>query len=274
MMVTFANNQDNLEAIIRNRAYVIYPPEGPRPPTAEEVRGLAQRRQQGEGKQAEGQRRGKRVRRGTGRAGKGGEAQREAGWQAAMGGGVQREAEGQLLERAEGGGSHQTPNPGRGEEVGVVWRRSGGSGEEVGFLAQMCQQQAERSRLGGSEGWRGAEAAAGRGEAGWNLEVVKGGGAQRGSRLVGSEGGGGAQTALRRTVDGSRVVGTVDSSSRRIDGTVGLMGEKRALSSMGHLNSPAQLLPTTTQHSSSTPSCHPSMSKPLASLHTARLNSA
>ncbi|CAI5534741.1 unnamed protein product [Closterium sp. Naga37s-1] len=46
MMVTFANNQDNLEAIIRN---------GPRPPTAEEVRGLAQRRQQGEGNQAGGQ---------------------------------------------------------------------------------------------------------------------------------------------------------------------------------------------------------------------------
>ncbi|CAI7908342.1 unnamed protein product [Closterium sp. NIES-53] len=55
MMVTFANNQDNLEAIIRNRAYVIYPPEGPRPPTAEEVRGLAQRRQQGDARQADGQ---------------------------------------------------------------------------------------------------------------------------------------------------------------------------------------------------------------------------
>ncbi|CAI5967403.1 unnamed protein product [Closterium sp. NIES-64] len=74
MMVTFANNHDNLEAIIRNRAYVIYPPEGPRPPTAEEVRGLAQRRQQGEGKQAEGH----------------DSRQRGAGWVAARGGGAQR----------------------------------------------------------------------------------------------------------------------------------------------------------------------------------------
>ncbi|GJP42863.1 hypothetical protein CLOM_g8899 [Closterium sp. NIES-68] len=54
MMIVFANNQDNLEAIIRNRAYVIYPPEGPRPPTAEEVRGLAQMRQQVQEKQAGG----------------------------------------------------------------------------------------------------------------------------------------------------------------------------------------------------------------------------
>ncbi|GAQ83426.1 hypothetical protein KFL_001470230 [Klebsormidium nitens] len=37
MMVVFANNPDNLEKIIRNRQYVVYPPEGPRPPSGDEM---------------------------------------------------------------------------------------------------------------------------------------------------------------------------------------------------------------------------------------------
>lgn len=32
LTVTFAFNPDNLNGIIRNRAYVVYPPEGPKPP--------------------------------------------------------------------------------------------------------------------------------------------------------------------------------------------------------------------------------------------------
>ncbi|CAL5221165.1 g3305 [Coccomyxa viridis] len=37
MTVFVAGNPGRLEAIIKNRAYVVYPPEGPRPPTAEEL---------------------------------------------------------------------------------------------------------------------------------------------------------------------------------------------------------------------------------------------
>lgn len=46
MMLAFANNSENLEKIIRNRAYVVYPPEGPKPPTAEEIRELAKKNKQ------------------------------------------------------------------------------------------------------------------------------------------------------------------------------------------------------------------------------------
>lgn len=38
MMTLFANNPDNLEKIIRNRGYVVYPPEGPPLPPPEEIR--------------------------------------------------------------------------------------------------------------------------------------------------------------------------------------------------------------------------------------------
>ncbi|KAL6767851.1 hypothetical protein ACKKBF_B36865 [Auxenochlorella protothecoides x Auxenochlorella symbiontica] len=31
---------ENLEAIIRNRSYVVYPPEAPRPPSAEQLQEL------------------------------------------------------------------------------------------------------------------------------------------------------------------------------------------------------------------------------------------
>ncbi|BDA43715.1 Uncharacterized protein DDB_G0276777 [Coccomyxa sp. Obi] len=37
MTVFVAGDPARLEAIIRNRQYVVYPPEGPRPPTAEEL---------------------------------------------------------------------------------------------------------------------------------------------------------------------------------------------------------------------------------------------
>ncbi|KAK9819575.1 hypothetical protein WJX81_004058 [Elliptochloris bilobata] len=37
MTYFIAGTPRNLEAIIKNRAYVVYPPEGPRPPTAEEM---------------------------------------------------------------------------------------------------------------------------------------------------------------------------------------------------------------------------------------------
>eukprot|EP00897_Mesotaenium_endlicherianum_P005700 jgi/Mesen1/5158/ME000256S04344 len=40
MMLVFANNSGNLEKIIKNRSYVVYPPEGPRPPSGDEIRGL------------------------------------------------------------------------------------------------------------------------------------------------------------------------------------------------------------------------------------------
>eukprot|EP00873_Tetraselmis_striata_P006584 jgi/Tetstr1/426848/TSEL_017062.t1 len=37
MTVAVAGVPSNLEAIIRNRSYVVYPPSGPTPPTLEEV---------------------------------------------------------------------------------------------------------------------------------------------------------------------------------------------------------------------------------------------
>eukprot|EP00250_Pteridium_aquilinum_P008887 c18283_g1_i1 orf=241-483(-) len=38
MMALFANNPDNLEKVVRNRSYVVYPPEGPPLPPPEEIR--------------------------------------------------------------------------------------------------------------------------------------------------------------------------------------------------------------------------------------------
>lgn len=38
LTVVFAANPDNLERIIKSHAYVVYPPEGPKPPTAEEMK--------------------------------------------------------------------------------------------------------------------------------------------------------------------------------------------------------------------------------------------
>eukprot|EP00850_Spirogloea_muscicola_P023577 SM000369S13623 [mRNA] locus=s369:29409:29766:+ [translate_table: standard] len=53
LMLTFGSNPENLEWIIRNRAYVVYPPEGPRPPSAEEIHELARKnRAVGSGPQA------------------------------------------------------------------------------------------------------------------------------------------------------------------------------------------------------------------------------
>ena len=38
MTVVFAANPENLEAIIKQFKYVVYPPEGPKPPSAKEMR--------------------------------------------------------------------------------------------------------------------------------------------------------------------------------------------------------------------------------------------
>jgi len=43
MMSMFANNTENLDRIIRNRAYVVYPPEGPRPPSGDEIREMVKK---------------------------------------------------------------------------------------------------------------------------------------------------------------------------------------------------------------------------------------
>jgi len=43
MMSMFANNTENLYRIIRNRAYVVYPPEGPRPPSGDEIREMVKK---------------------------------------------------------------------------------------------------------------------------------------------------------------------------------------------------------------------------------------
>ncbi|KAJ7557403.1 hypothetical protein O6H91_05G125400 [Diphasiastrum complanatum] len=43
MMVVFANNSGNLEKVIKNRSYVVYPPEGPRPPSPEEIWEMAKK---------------------------------------------------------------------------------------------------------------------------------------------------------------------------------------------------------------------------------------
>ena len=37
MTVVFAANPENLESIIKSHSYVVYPPEGPKPPTAKEM---------------------------------------------------------------------------------------------------------------------------------------------------------------------------------------------------------------------------------------------
>ncbi|KAK9838723.1 hypothetical protein WJX74_002039 [Apatococcus lobatus] len=37
MVYAVAGNPDNLERVIKSRSYVVYPPEGPRPPTADEM---------------------------------------------------------------------------------------------------------------------------------------------------------------------------------------------------------------------------------------------
>ena len=42
LTVTFAANPVNLESIIRRHAYVVYPPEGPKPPTAAEMRKIVE----------------------------------------------------------------------------------------------------------------------------------------------------------------------------------------------------------------------------------------
>lgn len=42
MTVVFAANPENLETIIKRFAYVVYPPEGPKPPTAEEMRKIVE----------------------------------------------------------------------------------------------------------------------------------------------------------------------------------------------------------------------------------------
>ena len=42
MTVVFAANPENLESIIKRHAYVVYPPEGPKPPTAEEMRKIVE----------------------------------------------------------------------------------------------------------------------------------------------------------------------------------------------------------------------------------------
>ncbi|KAB2039968.1 hypothetical protein ERO13_D02G041800v2 [Gossypium hirsutum] len=41
LMYTFANNTKNLQKFMGNRSYVVYPPEGPRPPSPEELREMA-----------------------------------------------------------------------------------------------------------------------------------------------------------------------------------------------------------------------------------------
>ncbi|CAM6128025.1 unnamed protein product [Calypogeia fissa] len=46
MMAVFAYAPKNLEKIIRNRAYVVYPPEGPRPPTGDEIREMLKKTKQ------------------------------------------------------------------------------------------------------------------------------------------------------------------------------------------------------------------------------------
>ncbi|XP_068635334.1 uncharacterized protein [Aristolochia californica] len=41
LMYTFANNSKNLQRVMGNRSYVVYPPEGPLPPSPEEIREMA-----------------------------------------------------------------------------------------------------------------------------------------------------------------------------------------------------------------------------------------
>ncbi|XP_044499594.1 uncharacterized protein LOC123220998 [Mangifera indica] len=41
LMYSFANNNKNLQKIIGTRPYIVYPPEGPRPQSPEELREMA-----------------------------------------------------------------------------------------------------------------------------------------------------------------------------------------------------------------------------------------
>ncbi|KAI3884810.1 hypothetical protein MKX03_002842 [Papaver bracteatum] len=41
LMYAFAFNTKNLQKIMGKRSYVVYPPEGPPPPTPEEIRDMA-----------------------------------------------------------------------------------------------------------------------------------------------------------------------------------------------------------------------------------------
>ncbi|XP_020520130.1 uncharacterized protein LOC18429550 isoform X2 [Amborella trichopoda] len=43
LMYNFAYDTKNLQRIMGNRSYVVYPPEGPRPPPPEEIREMARR---------------------------------------------------------------------------------------------------------------------------------------------------------------------------------------------------------------------------------------
>jgi protein PET100 len=42
MTVVFAANPENLESIIKSHSYVVYPPEGPKPPTAKEMKRIVE----------------------------------------------------------------------------------------------------------------------------------------------------------------------------------------------------------------------------------------
>ncbi|KAL3727115.1 uncharacterized protein LOC120286554 [Eucalyptus grandis] len=41
LMYAFANNSKNLQKFMGTKSYVVYPPEGPRPPSPEELREMA-----------------------------------------------------------------------------------------------------------------------------------------------------------------------------------------------------------------------------------------
>ncbi|KAL5852848.1 hypothetical protein ACOSQ3_007966 [Xanthoceras sorbifolium] len=41
LMYAFANNTKNIQKIMGNRSYIVYPPEAPRPPSPEELREMA-----------------------------------------------------------------------------------------------------------------------------------------------------------------------------------------------------------------------------------------
>ncbi|XP_018839438.1 uncharacterized protein LOC121245898 [Juglans microcarpa x Juglans regia] len=41
LMYAFANNTKNIQKFMGNHSYIVYPPEGPRPPSPEELREMA-----------------------------------------------------------------------------------------------------------------------------------------------------------------------------------------------------------------------------------------
>lgn len=43
LMYAVASNPGNLQKLMGQRSYVVYPPEGPRPPSPEEIRELARK---------------------------------------------------------------------------------------------------------------------------------------------------------------------------------------------------------------------------------------